>query len=128
PRRRRQAGRPTPPTSGLVRSWLAGMTLGGLLRRHPVAAAHRRRRDGVMVAALPDVLERVAGSLRAGAAPLVALADAAESAALPGALAGDLRRIIERADENGLQSALAAWAEERPIPAVGAVAAALEIT
>ena len=101
------------------------MTPAGL--QQAAVAARRRRRDGVLVAALPDVLERVAGGLRAGAAPLVAVADAAGSADLPEALAADLRRIVERAEEEGLGPALAAWAEGRPIPGVAAVAAALEV-
>jgi tight adherence protein B len=103
------------------------MTPAGLCR-HLWAAARRRRRDGVVVAALPDVLERVAGGLRAGAAPLVALTDAAGSADLPAALAGDLGRVVGRAEEEGLGPALAAWAAERPRPAVAAAAAALEVT
>jgi tight adherence protein B len=81
-----------------------------------------------LVAALPDVLDRIAGGLRAGAAPLVALADAAGSADLPEAVAADLGRIVDRAEEEGLGPALAAWAEERPLPAVAALAAALEVT
>jgi tight adherence protein B len=58
----------------------------------------------------------------------VALADAAGSADLPETLSADLRRVVERAEEEGLGSALAAWAEERPLPAVAAAAAALEVT
>jgi tight adherence protein B len=103
------------------------MTPAGL-GRHLWAAARRRRRDGVVVAALPDVLERVAGGLRAGAAPLVALTDAAGGADLPPARAGDLGRVVERAEEEGLGPALVAWATERPLPAVAAAAAALEVT
>jgi tight adherence protein B len=79
------------------------------------------------VAALPDVLDRVAGGLRAGAGPLVALADAAGGADLPELLAADLGRIVHRAGDQGLGPALAAWAEDRPVPAVAAVAAALEV-
>jgi tight adherence protein B len=100
----------------------------GRLGRKAVAAARRRRRDRVLVAALPDVLERVAGDLRAGAAPLVALAEAAGGADLPETLAADLVKAVARAEERGLGPALAAWAEERPLPAVAAVAAALEVT
>jgi tight adherence protein B len=87
----------------------------------------RRRCDSAVVAALPEVLERVAGSLRAGAAPPVALAEGAAGVDLPDALAADLARVVERADREGLGAALGAWARERPLPAVAAVAAALEV-
>src|SRR4051794_37480166 len=86
-----------------------------------------RRREATIVAALPDVLERVAGGLRAGTAPLGALAEAAGGAAPPAPLAADLGRVIERAEEEGLAAALDRWAGERPLPAVAAVAAALEV-
>jgi tight adherence protein B len=89
---------------------------------------HRPRQDAAVVAALPDVLERVASGLRAGAAPLVALAETATGADLPEPLAADLVRVVERAQERGLEPALTAWAEERPLPAVAAVAAALQVT
>lgn len=87
-----------------------------------------RRQDAAIAAALPDVLERVAGGLRAGATPLGALAEAAPVADLPEGLAADLARLISRAEERGLTAALDRWAAERPLPAVGAVAAALEVT
>ncbi len=80
------------------------------------------------MAALPDVLDRVAGALRAGSAPLVALTDAAGGADLPEPLAADLAGVVERAREGGLGPALATWAQARPLPAVAAVAAALEVT
>jgi tight adherence protein B len=86
-----------------------------------------RRREAEVVAALPDVLERVAGAIRAGSAPLGALAEAAGGADLPEALAADLARLVERAEDLGFGPALSAWAEERPLPAVAAVAAALEV-
>ncbi|HYH48067.1 MAG TPA: type II secretion system F family protein [Acidimicrobiia bacterium] len=88
----------------------------------------RRRREAAIVAVLPDVLERVASGLRSGATPLQALADAAAGADLPAALAADLRRVVERAAEVGLAPALTAWAEDRPLTAVGATAAALQVT
>ncbi|HEV8628110.1 MAG TPA: type II secretion system F family protein [Acidimicrobiia bacterium] len=86
-----------------------------------------RRREATIVAALPDVLERVASGLRGGAAPLGALAEAAGGADLPEPLAADLGRVVERADEGGLAAALDGWARERPLPAVAASAAALEV-
>jgi tight adherence protein B len=69
----------------------------------------------------------VAGELRAGAAPLAAVAEAANGPDLPEVLAADLARVVERAEEEGFGAALSAWAVERPIPAVGAAAAALEV-
>ena len=86
-----------------------------------------KRRDAAVVAALPDVLERVASGLRAGAAPPLALAEAAGGADLPEALTADLARVVERAEERGLAAALAAWADDRPHPAVAAAVAALEV-
>lgn len=86
-----------------------------------------RRRDAAIAAALPDVLERVAGGLRAGAAPLGALTEAAHGADLPEPLAADLARVISRAEEGGLEAALDRWAGERPLPVVAAAAAALEV-
>jgi tight adherence protein B len=88
----------------------------------------RGRRDAELVAALPDVLERVAGGLRTGAAPLVALTEVAEGSDLPEALAADIARVVDRAERDGLSPALTAWAEERPLEAVVAVAAALQVT
>ncbi len=92
-----------------------------------VGALRGRRRGGAFVGALPDVLERVAGELRAGAAPLVALAEAAGGADLPRALAADLGRIVDRAADAGARAGAGAWAEERPLPPVAAAAAALEV-
>jgi len=86
-----------------------------------------RRREATLVAALPDVLERVASGLRAGGTPPGALAEAAGGADLPEALIVDLRRLVERAEEGGLAGAAAIWAMERPLPAVAATAAALEV-
>lgn len=87
----------------------------------------RRRRVEVLESALPDVLERVAAALRAGSAPLVALQEAAGGADVPGVLAADLARLTAMADGAGLRPAVAAWADARPLPAVAAVAAALDV-
>ena len=104
---------------------LTGPRRGARLEALPFA---RRRRDAAVTAALPDVLDRVASGLLAGMTPLMALADAADGADLPEQLAADLRRVVERAAEGGLDPALAAWTEERPLPAVAAAAAALQVT
>ena len=86
-----------------------------------------RRRDAAIAAALPDVLERVAGGLRAGATPVGALTEAAAGADLPAPLAADFARAISRAEEGGLAAALDLWASERPLPVVAAAAAALQV-
>ena len=86
-----------------------------------------RRCDAGIAAALPDVLERVAGGLRAGAAPLGALAEVAGSADLPEPLAADLARVVRRAEDQGLTAALERWVGERALPAVAATAGALEV-
>jgi tight adherence protein B len=86
-----------------------------------------RRRDAAVTAALPEVLDRVAGGLRAGAGAVPALSDAANAADLPESLAADLARMIERAGEGGLGLALEMWASECPLPAVAAAAGALEV-
>jgi tight adherence protein B len=104
------------------------MNAGVSRRRLRFGGWRRGGEEARLLAALPEVLDRVAGDLRAGAAPLVALAEAAEAADVPGILAGDLALVIERAGEIGLGPAIAAWADERPLPAVAAVAAALEVT
>ena len=85
------------------------------------------RRDAGVTAALPDLLERVAGGLRSGAGAGVALSDASAAADLPESLAADLARVIEQAGERGLGPALEMWAGERRLPAVAATAGALEV-
>lgn len=85
-----------------------------------------RRRESALVTGLPDLLERVAGELRAGAAPLAAVAEA-QGPDLPEALAGDVATVVERAARDGLEPALAGWAEERPLLPVTAVVAALTV-
>jgi tight adherence protein B len=98
---------------------------GPLARR--LAARRRRHREAELAAALPELLERVAGELRAGAAPLAAMAGAADGPDLPEGLSADLARVIERAEEEGVGVALSGWAAERPLPAVNAAAAALMV-
>ena len=98
------------------------------LPRGPLARVRGRRHVAELTAALPGVLERTAGGLRAGEAPLTALAEAAAAPDLPPGLAGDLALVVGRASEVGLGPALTAWAEERRLPAVAAVAAALQVT
>ncbi|MCA1843729.1 MAG: hypothetical protein LC792_11210 [Actinobacteria bacterium] len=94
---------------------------------HIRAVMAGRRRDAAVTASLPEVLDRVAGGLRAGAGAVPALSDAAVAADLPEPLAADLARIIERAEERGLGLALEMWAAECPLPAVAAAAGAFEV-
>jgi len=101
--------------------------LGRFLYR-VVGLAGSRRHEAALVRLLPDTLERVAGGLRAGASPLVALTEAAGGSDLPPALCADLARVVERAEQEGLEPALAAWAGERPLSAIATAAAALQVT
>lgn len=84
----------------------------------------RTRAQQRFVAALPGGLEQVAAALRGGAS----IGDALESLAVDSPLASDVRRVRARAAfGGGLADALAAWAEERPVPAVRAAAGALAV-
>ena len=75
-------------------------------------------------AALPDVLERVASSLRAG----TRLGEAIEAQAGGGPVGFDLRRVRARqALGLGLGEAVAVWPDERPLPSVRAAAGALAV-
>jgi tight adherence protein B len=56
-----------------------------------------------------------------------ALTETVGGADLPESLAADLAQVVERAEEGGLAAALGRWAGGRPLPAVAAVAAALEV-
>lgn len=86
-----------------------------------------RRRQAELAAGLADLLERVAGELRAGGSPLAAMAGAANGPDLPAVLVADVASLVERAGDRGLESVLASWAAERPVPAVASVAAALTV-
>jgi tight adherence protein B len=115
---------------------LAGAAFGGVgpaiaiglagLVGPPAALYFRRgRRDARLVAELPDALDRLAADLRGGGAVLAALE---VLSAGPGPLAADLRRLTARAAAGTvLAESIAAWAAERPLPAVAAVAGALEV-
>jgi tight adherence protein B len=93
-----------------------------------VVAVRRRRREADLVAGLADMLDSVAAGFRAGTPPLMALAEAGAGGDVPPALADDLARVVERAGQIGFGPALTAWAGDRPLPAVRAVAAALQVT
>jgi tight adherence protein B len=87
----------------------------------------RRRSERAAEAALPDVLDRMASNLRAGAPPLVGLAEASAGVDLPEALVVDLARMAERARIGGIGEALQAWVGECRLPTVAATAGALEV-
>jgi tight adherence protein B len=84
----------------------------------------RNRAQQRFVAALPSGLEQVAAALRGGAS----IGDALESFAADSPLRPDVSRVRARAAlGGGLADALAAWPEERPVPAVRATAGALAV-
>lgn len=93
------------------------------IARVMMQAIARRRRDARAEAALPDVLEAIARSLRSGASLRLALDEAVAAA---GPLAGDLRRIsAETAHGSDLEAALERWSVARPLPGVQLAVSAL---
>jgi tight adherence protein B len=85
----------------------------------------RGRAERRFVVALPGGLEQVAAAMRGGASVSGALEALAESDT---PLAVDVRRVRARTALGlGLADALAAWPEERPLPAVRAVGGALAV-
>ena len=103
----------------------AGGACAGLLGPPVALWALRRRRQRLIVEALPDFLERVARSLRAGVSTVTALEEV-----LPpgGPLGADLARVL--ADVRAgtpLPAALDRWRSGRPLPEVNLAAAALSI-
>jgi tight adherence protein B len=104
---------------GLAAVLLAASTGGHAVLR----AAARRRRDARAEAALPDVLEAIARSLRSGASLRLALDEAVAAA---GPLADDLRRITaETAHGSDVAAALERWRVARPLPGVHLAVSAL---
>jgi tight adherence protein B len=102
----------------VVPSVVAVLAAGPLLLR-----ARSRRVERTAVAALPELLEHVAGELRSGGTVVVALHRLAESS-LP--LARDMGRVRDRIGLGAdVVDALAIWTRERPSPATTAVAGAL---
>jgi tight adherence protein B len=88
-----------------------------------VLRARTRRVERAAVAALPELLEHVAGELRSGGTVAVALHRLAESS-LP--LARDMSRVRDRIGLGAdVDDALAIWTRERPSPGTTAVAGAL---
>lgn len=84
-----------------------------------------RRERARLVAALPDLLDRLAADLRSGGSLLAALGQATGGR---GPLETDLARVVRRvAAGDGLAESIAAWPVERPLPAVRVVTGALEV-
>lgn len=98
---------------------------GGLLGPPAVLWSSRHRRDRLVVEALPDFLERVARSLRAGVSTVTALQEAAPPS---GPLAADVGGVLAdvRAGRS-LAAALDRWDERRSVPEVALAAAALSV-
>ena len=98
---------------------------GGLLGPPAALWTSRHRRRRLVVDALPDFLERVARSLRAGVSTVTALEEAAPPS---GPLATDVGGVLAdvRAGRS-LAAALARWDEQCSAPEVALAAAALSI-
>ena len=102
----------------------AGAT-GGLLGPPDVLWASRHRRERLVVDALPDFLERVARSLRAGVSTATALQEAAPPS---GPLATDVGDVLADVSAGrSLAAALDRWDERCSAPEVALAAAALSI-
>ena len=87
------------------------------------AARHRRAR--LVVEALPDFLERVARSLRAGVSTVAALEEVLPAT---GPLGADLRRVLADVRAGSpLPAALDSWCSRCPLPEVNLAVAALSI-
>jgi tight adherence protein B len=85
----------------------------------------RHRREQVFAAGLPVALEQVAAELRGGGTVAAAVE---RLAAMPGAVAGDLRRVHGRTRLGvPLADALAGWPTEHDAPGVRAAAGALSV-
>ncbi len=113
---------------GLVLAALPGAAAGGgagLLGPPAVLWASRRRRQRLVVEALPDFLERVARSLRAGVSTGTALEEVVPAT---GPLGEDLARVLADVRAGSpLPVALDRWRSGCPLPEVNLAAAALSI-
>jgi tight adherence protein B len=99
---------------GPVPSWAAGAH-----RRLGRRAAARRYEDG-----LPDALDHVAASVRAGASTVQSFRSAAEGADRE--IADDLMTLVRQVEAGEpLEQALDGWRRRRPLPGVALTAAAL---
>lgn len=113
---------------GLVLAGVPGATTGagaGLLGPPAALWASRHRRARLIVEALPDFLERVARSLRAGVSTVAALEEVLPAS---GPLGAELRRVLgDVRAGNPLPAALDRWRSRCPLPEVNLAAAVLSI-
>ena len=113
---------------GLVLASGAGAVAGalaGLVGPPSILWAARRRRERLVVEALPGFLERVARSLRAGVSTVTAMEEALPT---DGPLAADLSGVMADVRVGrSLPVALDRWRERDPQPEVNLAAAALSI-
>lgn len=113
---------------GLVLAGAAGAAVGvgaGLLGPPAALWASRRRRARLIVEALPDFLERVARSLRAGVSTVTALEEVLPAS---GPLGAELRRVLGDVRAGSpLPVALDRWRSRCSLPEVNLAAAALSI-
>ena len=85
----------------------------------------RRRHERLVLDALPDFLERVARSLRAGVATVTAMEEARPA---DGPLAADLGEVLgDVAAGRSLSAALEGWRHRRRLPEINLATAALSI-
>lgn len=113
---------------GLILAGAPGAAAGagaGLLGPPAAVWASRRRRARLIVEALPDFLERVARSLRAGVSTVTALEEVLPSS---GPLGAELRRVLGDVRAGSpLPAALDRWRSRCSLPEVNLAAAALSI-
>lgn len=113
---------------GLFLAAVPGALVGagaGLLGPPAALWAARHRGARLVVEALPDFLERVARSLRAGVSTVAALEEVLPAA---GPLGADLRRVLADVRAGSpLAAALDGWCSRCPLPEVNLAAAALSV-
>lgn len=108
------------PISGALAA--VAMLTGGPIALH----ASRHRRERLIVAAVPDTLDRIGSELRAGGTVTTAVAGIAEG---NGVLASDFARVEARVRLGAsLSDALRSWARERRAFGVEVAAGALALT
>ncbi|MYI55554.1 MAG: hypothetical protein F4062_00725 [Acidimicrobiia bacterium] len=113
---------------GLLVAGVPGASAGagaGLLGPPAALWAARRRRERLVIEALPDFLERLARSLRAGVSTVTALEEVLPAS---GPLGAELRRVLGDVRAGSpLPAALDRWRSRCRLPEVNLAAAALSI-
>lgn len=100
-------------------------TLAAMIAGPVFVFARRNRRARHVSAAIPGVVDGIAAELRAGGTIATAMRGVAFG---DSALAADFQRIVARVEIGAtLDDALRAWARERPISGVDAIAGALAV-